>query len=126
MSNRPESSGSMPFDFHARRNFLKNAGLGCGSLALTSLLKDQGLLSSANAAESVYVAVNGVAIYHADPAIAQAGSWTEWQIPLSEFADKGVNLAAVNAISIGLGDKNNIAAGGTGVLYVDDIRLYRP
>ena len=39
------------FDFHARRSFLKYAGLGCGSLALTSLLKDEGLLSSAAAAQ---------------------------------------------------------------------------
>jgi hypothetical protein len=34
------------FNFNARRNFLKNAGLGCGSLALTSLLSEEGLLSS--------------------------------------------------------------------------------
>lgn len=39
------------FDFHARRRFLRQAGLGAGSLALTSLLSDQGLLSS-RAAES--------------------------------------------------------------------------
>ncbi|MEX0818537.1 MAG: DUF1501 domain-containing protein [Pirellulaceae bacterium] len=38
------------FDFHSRRNFLRNAGLGCGSLALTSLLKQQGLVSNAAAA----------------------------------------------------------------------------
>ena len=29
------------------------------------------------------------------------------------------------ALSIGLGNKANPAAGGSGVLYVDDIRLYR-
>ncbi|MBL7186510.1 MAG: LamG domain-containing protein [Phycisphaerae bacterium] len=81
--------------------------------------------ASANAAERVYVALNGVAVYHEDPAAAHGTSWTEWPIPLSAFADKGVNLAAVNTISIGLGDKNNITAGGSGVLYVDDIRLYR-
>lgn len=38
------------FNFHARRTFLKNAGMGCGSLALTSLLNEEGLLSSASAA----------------------------------------------------------------------------
>ncbi|MBL7186509.1 MAG: LamG domain-containing protein [Phycisphaerae bacterium] len=81
---------------------------------------------TSNAAERIYVALNGVAVYHGDPAAAQAAGWTEWPIPLSEFAGKGVNLAAVNTISIGLGDKNNVTAGGSGVLYVDDIRLYRP
>ena len=35
------------FDFRSRRSFLKNAGLGCGSLALMKLLQDQQLLSQA-------------------------------------------------------------------------------
>ena len=39
-----------PVDFESRRRFLRNAALGSGSLALTSLLSDQGLLSSASAA----------------------------------------------------------------------------
>ncbi|MGY8766917.1 MAG: DUF1501 domain-containing protein [Pirellulales bacterium] len=40
------------FDFQSRRSFLRNAGLGCGSLALASLLNDEGLLSPATAAEA--------------------------------------------------------------------------
>jgi len=82
--------------------------------------------SSSNAAERMYVALNGVGVYHDDPTAAQITAWTEWRIQLSAFADKGVDLAAVNTISIGLGDKNSVTAGGSGVIYVDDIRLYRP
>lgn len=82
--------------------------------------------ASANMAENLYVALNGVAVPHDDPAAVQTTEWTEWAIPLQVFADQGVNLAGVNSISIGLGDKNNIAAGGSGVIYIDDIRLYRP
>jgi len=37
-----------------------------------------------------------------------------------------VNLANVNTISIGFGDKNNLQAGGSGLVFFDDIRLYRP
>ena len=37
------------FDFESRRSFLRNAALGSGSLALTSLLSDQGLVSGAHA-----------------------------------------------------------------------------
>jgi hypothetical protein len=37
---------SAPF-LHSRRNFLEKAGLGCGSLALTSLLHQQGIISAA-------------------------------------------------------------------------------
>ncbi|MHC4328665.1 MAG: hypothetical protein ACYSWW_11160 [Planctomycetota bacterium] len=81
----------------------------------------------ANAAERMYVALNGNAIvYNDDPAVAQTSIWTEWVIPLQAFADQSVDLTNVNTISIGLGDKNNIVAGGSGVIYVDDIRLYRP
>jgi len=37
-----------------------------------------------------------------------------------------VNLANVNTIAIGFGDKNNLQAGGSGMVFFDDIRLYRP
>jgi len=36
----------------------------------------------------------------------------------------GVNLANVNSITIGLGNSANPIAGGAGMLYFDDIRLY--
>ncbi len=81
---------------------------------------------SDNAAERLYVAVNGVARYNGDTAVAQTTIWTEWVIPLQAFADLGVDLTNVNTISIGLGDKNNVAVGGSGVMYIDDLRLYRP
>ncbi len=68
-------------------------------------------------------------VNHDNPDAAQTGRWTEWSIPLSApggFADQGVNLANVNTISLGLGDKNNPQAGGSGTMYFDDIRLYAP
>ncbi len=81
--------------------------------------------SSANAAETLYVALNGNAIVTNDnPDAAQVDSWTEWNIDLQAFADQGMNLTNVNTISLGLGDKNNPQAGGSGTMYFDDIRLY--
>jgi hypothetical protein len=54
--------------------------------------------------------------------------WTEWNIPLSDFND--VNLTDVAKVVIGFGDRTNPWPGGTpggfGVVYFDDIRLYRP
>ena len=83
--------------------------------------------SSDNAAELLYVALNGSAVVsHDNPDAAQITTWTEWTIDLQAFADQGVNLANVNTISLGLGDKNNPQAGGSGTMYFDDIRLYRP
>ncbi len=82
---------------------------------------------AANAAEQMYVSLNGSALVnHDNPNAAQIGAWTEWTIDLQEFAAQGVNLANVNTIAIGFGDKNNLKAGGSGVVFFDDIRLYRP
>jgi len=82
---------------------------------------------AANSAEPLYVALNGNAVVtHENPDAAQSGTWTQWNIDLQAFADQGVNLSSVNTISIGLGNKSNPVAGGTGTMYIDDIRLYRP
>ncbi|TKJ37661.1 MAG: hypothetical protein CEE38_06205 [Planctomycetes bacterium B3_Pla] len=77
-----------------------------------------------NAAERMFVALNGVAaIYHDDPAATQLTGWNEWIIDLAAF---GVDLTNVNSITIGIGTKNSPAAdGGTGTMYFDDIRLIR-
>jgi hypothetical protein len=83
--------------------------------------------NSDNAAETLYVALNGNAIVTNDnPDAAQITAWTEWTIDLQAFADQGVNLADVNTIALGLGNKNNPVAGGSGTMYFDDIHLYPP
>jgi hypothetical protein len=75
----------------------------------------------------LYVALNGSAVVSYDnPDAAQIGIWTEWTIDLQAFADQGVNLTNVNTIALGLGNRNNPQAGGSGTMYFDDIRLYRP
>ncbi len=80
-----------------------------------------------NAAETLYVALNGSAIVTNDnPDAAQVTTWTEWTIDLQAFADQGVNLANVDTITIGFGDKKNPQPGGSGTAYFDDIRLYAP
>ncbi len=82
---------------------------------------------SDNAAETLYVALNGSAVVnHDNPNAAQVDTWTEWNIDLQAFADQGVNLANVNTIALGLGNRNNPLAGGSGTMYFDDIRLYPP
>jgi hypothetical protein len=81
--------------------------------------------SAGNAAENLYVALNGNAVVnHDNPNAAQRIPWTRWDIDLQAFSDQGVNLANVNSITLGLGNKNNPVAGGTGLMYFDDIRLY--
>jgi len=92
--------------------------------------QDVGITS--NDAEPLYVAVSNSAgqpavVVHDDANAAQITAWTEWVIPLSAFSDQGINLANVDRIAIGLGTKGNAAIpGGSGKMYFDDIRLYRP
>ncbi len=80
-----------------------------------------------NAAENLYVALNGSAVVnHDNPDAALRNSWTEWNIDLQAFADQGVNLANVTSITLGLGNRTNPLAGSSGIMYFDDIRLYAP
>ena len=80
---------------------------------------------AANAAEQLYVALNGSAVVTNDnPDAALRTSWTQWNIDLTRFADQGVNLSIVNSITLGLGNRSNPTAGGSGMMYFDDIRLY--
>jgi len=78
----------------------------------------------------MYVALNGSAVvYHNNPDAAQIVTWTQGNNDLSApggFAEQGVNLVNVNTIALGLGNRNNPQAGGSGTMCFDDIRLYPP
>jgi hypothetical protein len=65
-------------------------------------------------------------VTYADTAVVTSTKWTEWKLALAEFSGAGVNLAKVKKIAIGVGDKANPAADGTGLIFVDDIRLAKP
>ena len=85
-----------------------------------------GVTMLSNDPESLYVALNGSAVvFHDNPNAALIDTWTQWNIDLQAFADQGVNLANINTIAIGFGDKKNPQPGGSGAAYFDDIRLYR-
>jgi hypothetical protein len=57
-------------------------------------------------------------------------TWTEWNVALSDFttANPALNLSNIHMISIGIGDRGNTVAipDCNGLMYIDDIRLYRP
>ena len=82
--------------------------------------------AATNAAEKMYVVLNGTAVVsYSDTTATQKTAWTQWVIPLQQFT--GVNLTNVTSITIGFGTRGNTTiAGGTGQMYFDDIRLYRP
>jgi hypothetical protein len=82
-----------------------------------------------NAAAQLYVALEDNAAHvkvvnYPDPEAVQAAGWQEWNIELSQFSAAGVNLAAVKKMYIGLGNRASPTLGGTGTIYIDDIRVY--
>ncbi len=84
-----------------------------------------------NAAEPLYVALEDSAghikvVTHPDPNAVQFDNWQEWSIDLREFSNARVNLVNVKKMYIGVGDRDNPQCGGTGKIYIDDIRLYPP
>ncbi|UCG46121.1 MAG: LamG domain-containing protein [Phycisphaerales bacterium] len=84
-----------------------------------------------NNPEPMYVAVansNGTTavVTNPDPNAALNDTWTEWNVPLVEFSNQGVLLGDVNSVSLGFGTRGNATTpGGAGLVYFDDIRLYR-
>ena len=82
-----------------------------------------------NAPTQLYVAIEdasakSASVAYPNTAITTSGKWTQWKIPLTDFA--GVNPAKIKKIYIGLGDKSKPAKGGTGRLYIDDIGVIKP
>jgi len=79
-----------------------------------------------NSVEAFYVAVEDTAghvatVAHPD-AVVRSG-WTEWLIPYSELS--GVNLSGVSKVYVGVGDRDNPSAGGTGTILIDDLGFGR-
>ena len=74
-----------------------------------------------NAADRMFVVLGDAVVYHDNASATRKTGWNQWVIDLAEFA--GVDLTNVNSIAIGIGTKGSPAAGGTGTMYFDDIRL---
>ena len=86
---------------------------------------------STSGADRLYVALQDSANHTAivanpDPSIISGKQWVEWAIPLSEFANGNVNLASVQKMIIGVGDRTNPVKGSTGSLFIDDVYLTKP
>jgi hypothetical protein len=86
---------------------------------------------AANSAEPLYVGLQDSLgtrkdVPHENPSAVLIGGWAEFNIDLQEFANAGVNLTSVKKMYIGVGNRLAPQMGGTGTLYFDDIRLYRP
>ncbi len=82
-----------------------------------------------NAADTLYVAVEDstgrVAVAtHPNPDALTVAAWQAWTIPYSQLA--GVNMARIETVTIGIGDRANPTAAGSGLLFLDDIGFGTP
>jgi hypothetical protein len=85
-----------------------------------------GVEQPVNNPESMYVKVTdstnqSATVVHENAAATQMGTWTQWDISLNAL--NGLNLSNIKSLTIGVGDGSS--AGGTGLIYVDEIRLTR-
>jgi len=99
---------------------------GTGSWQVAAIGDDPEL---GNDADDLYVVIQdssnkSAVVTNPNPAAVNVTEWTEWRIPLSDLA--GVNLARVQTLYIGVGDRNNPQPDGAGRLFIDDIRVGRP
>jgi hypothetical protein len=82
-----------------------------------------------NDAEQMYVALKDGSgavsvVKHPDPNAAIGTSWREWNIDLVEFGSLDFN--SIKKVYIGFGDRDVPAAGGSGIVYIDDFRVCPP
>jgi regulation of enolase protein 1 (concanavalin A-like superfamily) len=97
--------------------------------AATGDWQSQDIGIESNVADQLYVmlqdsANNSAMVKHPDPAATTFSTWTQWSIPLTDFS--GVDMQAVKKMAVGVGDRTNPQAGGSGTLYIDDIGLNLP
>jgi hypothetical protein len=82
--------------------------------------------NSGNEAGPLYVVLedslgNTATVNHEDAAAVTSSAWLEWKIPLSRFSK--VTPTKIKKMSIGVGRPGSTAAGGTGLIYIDDLRV---
>lgn len=84
-----------------------------------------------NGIDTFYIAVQDSAgkkatLTHPDPYAVAVGRWTQWAIPLSDFAAAGANTKSITKLYLGIGDKNKASQNAAGLLYIDDIVYGHP
>jgi hypothetical protein len=86
-----------------------------------------GVEQPSNEPDPLYVVLQDSAnksaiVVNPDAEAVLSPTWSQWDIPLTDFT--GVNLRAIKKMSIGVGNKTASQPGGSGKIYIDDIRLY--
>ncbi len=97
-------------------------------------LKSLGLVfwgDSQNNPDDMYISLTdtngavGTIYYDGDPCNLSNETWYAWDIALTQFSAKGIELNSISKVAIGLGQKGSVTPSGkSGSLYIDNIFLY--
>ena len=125
---------SMPLEYaNDAAPFYSEAEYDLGSLDLAAHAADTLRLfvigQVDNTPAPLYVALedtNGAVavVPHPDTTIVTNSDWTEWLIPYNEL--NGIDLSRVATLYIGVGDRDNPSASGTGMIFIDDVGFGHP
>ncbi len=80
-----------------------------------------------NGPQNLYVALqdsNNKTAVVTDATAVNSATWVEVRMPLSRFT--GISVNKIKKMFIGVGDRNATSADGTGMLFIDDIRVIKP
>jgi hypothetical protein len=80
-----------------------------------------------NSPQNLYVALQdstGKVAVVTDATAVNSATWVEVRMPLSSFTS--VSASKIKKMFIGVGDRNAPVADGTGMLFIDDIRVIKP
>ena len=97
-----------------------------GNAEMLSLFFQGDAVTAANVAQPLYIRVEDssgkqVVITHQNPDAVLATTWKRWNILLSDLAP--VNLDRIKKLTIGVGYPTGGGVGGSGLIFIDDIRL---
>jgi hypothetical protein len=81
-----------------------------------------------NVPEPLYAAIEDTSaqiavVKHPDTDAVQATEWQKWHISLADLQTDGVDVTQVKKMYLGVGDRDSPQPGGTGKMYIDDIRV---
>ncbi len=100
-----------------------------GSVSGQWKVGDMGDVARGNDPAPLYLAVQDTSnkvgvVTHPDPTAVNLTEWTEWKIPVSQIPN--ANLTRVKKMYLGVGDRDNPTLDGSGLLFIDDIRVIGP
>ncbi len=99
-----------------------------GQWQSASLTVDQ---PAGNGVDRLYIAVEDssgrkATVPNPDPYAVGAGTYRQWDIPLSELTAAGVNTQGVSKVYLGVGDRTQPSRSAAGRILFDDILVGRP